>query len=412
MGFIYNIGISLTGLALTCIAPFNSKIKKGVIGRKQTFSTLRKQLNNNDKTLWFHCASLGEYEQGLPVFKMLRQHYSTHKIILSFFSPSGFEIRKNSPIADIVIYLPLDTRTNAKHFLDLANPELTVFVKYDIWPNILNELKRRRLRAILISASFRKNQSYFKFYGKHLRSALFAFEHIFTQNKLSKTLLETIHYDRATVSGDTRFDRVYSQLNIDNTLDFIKTFKQEKLCFIAGSTWPEDESILIDFINTKASNDIKFIIAPHNIKSGQIQNIKNNLKVETVLFSEKSEKSLQQAQVFIIDTIGILSKIYSYGDISYVGGALGSTGLHNTLEPAVFGIPIIIGNHYEKFPEAKEMIAIGGMFSISTQKEFNNILHSLIQNPKKRIQAGKTNFNYVQENKGAVNLILKYLEPV
>lgn len=409
MSFIYNIGITLAGFGLKTVSLFNQKIKNGVIGRQNTFSVLQKNLKKSDQTLWFHCASLGEYEQGLPVFTALKNHYQTHKIVLTFFSPSGYEIRKNTPIADVVVYLPLDSKTNAKHFIDIVNPELTVFVKYDIWPNFLNELKKRHLRAILISAVFRDNQSFFKFYGKQLKNALFAFEHIFTQNEASKTLLQSIHYNNVTVSGDTRFDRVSNQLDIDNTLDFIETFKQNKLCVVAGSTWPEDEVLLVKFINEKASNDVKFIIAPHNIKPNQIKNIQETLTVESVLFSEKDTKQLGSASVFIVDTIGILSKIYSYANIAYVGGALGTTGLHNTLEPAVFGIPIIIGNYYEKFPEAQEMIDNSGMFSISNQTEFNAILNALIQNSKKRLDAGINNSNYIKRNKGAVAKIKTYL---
>ena len=409
MGFIYNIGIHVAHFGLKCAALFNKKIESGVVGRQNTFKILQKNLNPNDQILWFHCASLGEYEQGLPVFKVLRSHYKNHKIVLSFFSPSGYEIRKDTPIADIVVYLPIDTKANAKRFLDIINPELTIFVKYDIWPNFLNELKRRPLRAILISAAFRENQSFFKFYGTPLRNALFAFEHIFTQNERSKSLLESINYKNVTVTGDTRFDRVSSQLEIDNTLDFIETFKQDKLCVVAGSTWPEDDTLLINFINSEASKDVKFIIAPHNIKSNQIKNIQEKLRAESVLFSEKGTKKLKDAHVFIIDTIGILSKIYSYADIAYVGGAMGTTGLHNTLEPAVFGVPIIIGNHHEKFPEAKEMIDNAGMFSISNQKEFDTILKELIQNTEKRILSGNKNSQYIKKNKGAVTTIVRYL---
>ncbi|WP_308990788.1 glycosyltransferase N-terminal domain-containing protein [Mariniflexile litorale] len=410
MSFIYNIGIHLAHFGLKCVAPFNKKIKSGIVGRQDTFNILKSNLKPTDKTLWFHCASLGEYEQGLPVFKALRDQYKSHKIVLSFFSPSGYEIRKNSPVADVVVYLPLDTKTNANQFLDLVNPELTVFVKYDIWPNFLNEIRERKLRAILISAAFRENQTFFKFYGNPLRNALFAFEHIFTQNENSKRLLESINYNKVTVSGDTRFDRVSSQLEIDNTLDFIETFKQDKLCVVAGSTWPEDESLLVNFINSEASKDVKFIIAPHNIKSAQIKNIQEKLTVKSILFSEKDNEQLQTAQVFIIDTIGILSKIYSYANIAYVGGAIGTTGLHNTLEPAVFGIPIIIGNQHSKFPEAQEMIDNAGMFSISNQNEFNVILDDLIKNKQMRLQSGSHNSNYIKNNLGAVTKILRYLE--
>jgi 3-deoxy-D-manno-octulosonic-acid transferase len=409
LGIIYNIGIKATQLALKCAAPFNEKIKHGVKGRSETFDILEKNIHQKDKTLWFHCASLGEYEQGLPVFKELRKHYSNHKILLSFFSPSGYEIRKNTSIADVVVYLPIDTKKNAKRFLDILKPELTIFVKYDIWPNFLKELKSRKLRAILISASLRENQSYFKFYGKQLRNALFAFEHIFTQNEASKKLLESINYNQVTISGDTRFDRVFSQLELDNCLELIENFKDNKICVVAGSTWPEDHNLLIDFINTEASKDVKFIIAPHNIKSNQIQNLQEKLNKDVVLFSNKEKKDLKKSQVFVLDTIGLLSKVYYYADIAYVGGAYGHTGLHNTLEPAVFGVPIIIGAHHDKFPEAKAMIANGGMFAISSQNEFNYILNDLIKNQANRLLFGESNAAYIKKQKGAVIQILDYL---
>lgn len=406
---MYNLGIHIAHFILKCMAPFNSKIKLGINGRQNTFDILEKNISSHDKIFWFHCASLGEYEQGLPIFKLLRNKYKTHKIVLTFFSPSGYEIRKKSEIADIVIYLPLDTKTNAKKFIDLIKPELTIFVKYDIWPNFLNELKSRKFRAILISASFRKNQSFFKFYGKSLREALFSFEHIFTQNEDSKILLESINYKNVTVSGDTRFDRVSNQLDQNNTLNFIKEFKQNNLCVVAGSTWPDGEDLFINYINNKAPENTKFIIAPHNIKETQIRLLKSKLKVETILFSEKDTANLTKAKVFIIDTIGLLSKIYSYADIAYVGGALSKSGLHNTLEPAVFGMPIIIGHIYEKFPEAKAMIDYGGMFSISNQKEFNLILDNLIKNKNIREQAGQHNFKFIYKNKGAIIQIADYL---
>ena len=409
LNFLYNIGINILQITLHIAALFNEKIKHGVIGRAQTFSLLESKLNSGDKTLWFHCASLGEYEQGLPVFKALKKHYSTHKIVLTFFSPSGYEIRKNTPIADVVVYLPIDGKKNAKRFLNLVNPELSIFVKYDIWPNILNELKTRNLHAILISALYQKNQSYFKFYGAILRKGLFAFKHIFTQNITSKELLESIGYQHVTIAGDTKFDRVSDQLKQNNTLDFIEAFKQDKLCVVAGSTWPEDETLLINYINSEITEHIKFIVAPHNMKTNQIQRLQENLNVKTVLYSEKDTQDYENAQVFIIDTIGLLSKIYGYADIAYVGGAMGSTGLHNTLEAAVFGVPIIIGNKHSEFPEAQAMIDISGMFEISNQQEFNDILNLLITDKEKRMASGKHNANYVNKNKGAVKHILKYL---
>ena len=256
---------------------------------------------------------------------------------------------------------------------------------------------------------FRKNQPYFKFYGKTLRQALFSFEHIFTQNESSKLLLESINYKNITVSGDTRFDRVTNQLEQDNTLTFVKNFENDQLCLVAGSTWPEDEQLLINFINSEKSNSIKIIIAPHNIKQNQIKNLKESLSVNTALYSERKNINLVKAQVLIIDSIGILSKIYSYADISYIGGAMGNTGLHNTLEAAVFGIPIIIGKNHIKFPEAQTMINNGGMFSVSNQEEFNKILNKLIKSSDLRLKYGSKNSEYVRKNKGAVIQILDYL---
>lgn len=398
----------MTSFVLKGIALFNHKIKLGVKGRANTFNILENEIKKEDQTLWFHCASLGEYEQGLPIFNQLRKDYPKHKIVLTFFSPSGFEIRKNAPFADVVVYLPLDTKSNAKRFIKLVNPELTVFVKYEIWPNYLNEIKKNGLRAILISAVFRKDQSFFKWYGKQTKQALFAFEHIFTQNENSKNLLENIGYKNATVSGDTRFDRVLNQLQIDNTLDFIATFKQDKLCFVIGSSWPEDEAILVPYIN-QCKHDVKFIIAPHNIKAKQIEGLKNSIKKDTVLFSNKENSNLKNANVFIVDTIGILSKIYSYADIAYVGGAMGTTGLHNILEPAVFGVPIIIGPNHKKFPEAQAMIDYGNVFSLNDFSSLKNKLDLLIENESVRKETGQKSFNFVKEKEGAIIQILNYL---
>jgi len=405
---LYNILTHIAAFHIKIAALFNKKLKLGVKGRAETFAVLKDNITTEDKVIWFHCASLGEYEQGLPVFEEIKASHPNHKIVLSFFSPSGFEIRKNTPIAYCVVYLPLDTKQNAKQFLDLVHPELVIFVKYEIWPNYLLELKNRQIKAVLISALFRKNQSFFKGSGKWMQEALFAFNRIFVQNEESKKLLMQIGYNKVTVSGDTRFDRVSNQLKINNKLHFIETFKQDNLCVVVGSTWPEDEALLIEFINNDTSNT-KYIIAPHNIKSGQISSLKSKLNKTTVLYSEKDGADITKARVLVIDTIGLLSKIYSYADIAYVGGALGTTGLHNTLEPAVFGIPIIIGHNHEKFPEAKAMIDNNGMFSIKNKIEFNSILNQLIENKGFRVTSGTHNANYISKNKGAVASIIAYL---
>lgn len=406
---LYNITLYIAGIILKILAFFNNKIKLGVDGRSKTFKILEVHLSKHDQTFWFHCASLGEYEQGLPIFKQLRAENPHHKIVLTFFSPSGYEIRKNTEIADVVVYLPMDTKSNAKRFVKLVHPELTIFVKYEIWPNYLNELKKQGLRAILISAVFRKEQSYFKFYGGMMRDALRTFEHIFVQDESSKRLLSSNHFDNVTVAGDTRYDRVSDQLLQDNALLFIEDFVDGKLCIVVGSSWPEDEAMFIAYINSFPSDSVKFIIAPHNIKSNQMAHFANQLHKKSVLFSEKDDKILSEFEVFIVDTIGLLSKIYSYADIAYVGGAMGNTGLHNILEPAVFGVPIIIGKNYKKFPEAFQMIANGGVLSIKNKEELQASLNRLLKNSEERIALGDLNSNFIASNKGAVVQIMSYI---
>lgn len=401
--------MTLAQEAVKIPAAFNHKIRLGVEGRAETFEILNKKLNKLDKCLWFHCASLGEYEQGLPVFKALRTQFPSHKIVLTFFSPSGYEIRKNTEIADVVVYLPLDIKHNAKRFLDVVNPELTIFTKYDIWPNYLNELQRRHLKTILISAAFRPNQIYFKPYGRMMKNALKVFQHIFVQNEASKTLLNKHGFTKVSVAGDTRFDRVTQQLEQNNSLAFVEHFKNNNLCIVIGSAWPEDEAVLLDFINQAPVDKVKFIIAPHNINQAQIKTFTEKLNKKVVLFSKKDQQNLSDFEVLIIDTIGLLTKIYSYADIAYVGGAMGNTGLHNILEPAVFGVPILIGKHYEKFPEAYDMIAHGGVFSISNASELKQHFNLWIDNPEVRKKLGHLNRQFISDHQGAVHKIMDYI---
>jgi 3-deoxy-D-manno-octulosonic-acid transferase len=407
--FLYNILTHIADFHIKIIGNFNYKLGLGVKGRKQTFDILKSTISQGDQTIWFHCASLGEYEQGLPVFEEIRKKHPAHKIVLSFFSPSGYEIRKNSPIADCVVYLPLDTATNAERFLNFINPSLVVFVKYEIWPNYLRALQQRKITSVLISALFKKDQVFFKPQGAWMRKYLKAFDHIFVQNESSLKLIKKYGFNNVSISGDTRFDRVSNQLKVDNSLPFISEFKNNKLCVVAGSTWPEGEKLLIEYINNSNHEGVKFIIAPHNIKLKQIERLKSSINKQTILYSERENKHLKEFDVFIIDTIGILSKIYSYADIAYVGGGLGTSGLHNTLEPAVFGVPIIIGNNFENFPEAKEMLTLGGLFSISDQSAFMKLLDELIQDETKRSNAGEENKSYIVQNQGAVNKIIDYL---
>jgi len=409
MRLFYNLLIFKASVILQILSLFNTKIKKGVEGRKSSFLKIEKHINSTDKTIWFHCSSLGEYEQGLPVFEEIRSHYPDHKIVLSFFSPSGYEIRKNSTIADVVIYLPLDSNKNAKRFVDFLKPELTVFVKYDIWPNYINQLEKHGLKKVLISAALRPNQIYFKWYGGLFRDALTCFEYIFTQNEETKLLLKNIDYKTAIVSGDTRFDRVSNQINTNNRLDFIESFKAKKTTIVFGSSWQEDEAIFIDFINN-ADDNLKFIIAPHEINETNTSRLLNIINKETILFSHKdSNEDLSNYNVFIIDTIGLLSKIYSYADIAYVGGAMGKTGLHNILEPATFGIPVLFGNNHKKFPEAENLINYGGAVEVSTKDKLNETIHLLLSNTNFYENKSQASKEFITNQKGATKLITEHL---
>ncbi len=408
MLFIYNLIVLSAAQILKLLALFSPKMKLFVEGRKSVFQTLKDKIHSEDKVFWFHAASLGEYEQGLPVIEKIKEQFPHHKIVITFFSPSGYEVRKNNAIADVTVYLPLDTRANAKQFLDLVHPEKVFFIKYEFWPNYLNELKLRAIPTYLISGIFREKQVFFKWYGGFYRKALQTFDYFFVQNEKSKTLLQSIGFNNVRVSGDTRFDRVVAILEKDNSLDFIAQFKNNQTTIVIGSSWPKDEELLINFINQSADT-IKFIIAPHNIKSEQIQNLQKSITKSSVLFSEKENQDLEESQVFIIDTIGILTKIYSYADIAYVGGGFGNPGVHNILEPATFGIPIVIGPNYSHFAEATALVGLEGCISIKNKSELNEAFHLLLQNEDERYEKGHICRTFVQMNKGATDSIIKYI---
>jgi 3-deoxy-D-manno-octulosonic-acid transferase len=383
-------------------------MKLFVNGRKEVFPILQSKINANDKTIWFHAASLGEYEQGLPVIEKIKEKFPNHKIVVTFFSPSGYEVRKNNTVADATVYLPLDTKSNAKKFIKTINPELVFFIKYEYWPNYLNELKKLQIKTYLISGIFRENQAFFKWYGGFYKNALKTFDYFFVQNESSKKLIQSIGFNNVKISGDTRFDRVVSILERDNSLDFIENFKDKKTTIVIGSSWPKDENLLVEYIN-KSSDEIKFIIAPHNIKAEQISNLKSQITKSSVLFSEKSNVDLSNFNVFIIDTIGILTKIYSYADIAYVGGGFGNPGVHNILEPATFGVPIVIGSNYSHFAEATALVHQEGCISISNQNELNDAFNLLINNEDERLEKGHICSTFVQMNKGATDIILKHI---
>ena len=404
---VYGWLVRLSWAFMKMAALFNAKARLFVRGRKSVFATLEKRLSPSDRVIWMHVASLGEFEQGLPILEGLRSAYPEHKLLVSFFSPSGYEVKKDSKAADVVVYLPMDIRANVRRFIALARPKLAIFVKYEIWPNYLLELKRQGVPALLVSARFKQGQVYFRGYGGFMARALGRFSHIFVQDQVSQDLLDDIGIERTTVGGDTRYDRVSEILEADNTLAFMDRFKGDATCLVAGSTWPEDEAILVDFINHK-SHDLKYVLAPHNIKSAHIAGLKKTIEKRTLLYSEIQAKDPSDFEVLILDTIGLLTKVYSYADLAYVGGGF-ATGLHNTLEPAVFGIPIIIGPEYQGFGEAMELVAKGGITSIASQGEFDQQMERFLTDRDHRQKTGDINGRQVRFHTGATEKILRFV---
>ena len=404
MLFVYNLLTYITGAVLHIVALFSPKMKLFVNGRKTVFATLKENIQPTDKVLWFHAASLGEFEMGLPVMEQMRAEYQQYKILLTFFSPSGYEIRKNTPAADVVVYLPLDTKANARRFLKLAHPDMAFFIKYEFWPNYLNELRKRNTETYLISGLFREKQAFFKWYGGFYREALKAFCHFFVQYDSSKQLLQSIGFNNATVTGDTRYDRVSKILERDNSLPFMENFISGKLAAVYGSSWPKDESNFRPFVEQHP--DVKHIIAPHDISGEHISQLQHMFP-GALLYSEMEGKDLNAHNVFIINTIGLLGKIYSYADMAYVGGGFGTAGLHNILEPAAFGVPIVIGPNHEKFPEAAALIHFGGCIEARGGETLVDTLNELAHNDDYRHETGYKAGTFVSMNRGAVDTIMK-----
>ena len=407
MYFLYNLAISISWYLLKIPAFFNPKLRLFIRGRLEVFAQLEKILKKQEKVIWIHTASLGEFEQGLPVIKKLRSTYPDHKIMVTFFSPSGYEVKKNSDEAHFITYLPLDTAGNVNRFLDLVQPVLAIFVKYEVWPNYLRGLKKRNIPTLMISGRFTSDQVFFKWYGSFMRTALGQFTHFFVQDDASLNLLKGIGLQNSSISGDTRFDRVSEILDRDNSLPFMEQFKGNSLCLVLGSSWPEDESLLIQYLQEKTT-DLKIVIAPHDIKEGHLNSLKDSLGEKHVLYSELEGKDISDYQVLILDTIGLLTKVYSYADIAYVGGGF-ATGLHNTLEPAVFGIPVIIGPQYAGFNEARELVKLGGISVIDSAASFTQLIDKLIQDSSFREKMGTINTRFIEDQRGATKKIIAYI---
>lgn len=404
MRFFYTSAIYLYYWVISIASLFNPKAKAWKEGRKGWANRLKKQLKNINNPVIIHCASLGEYEQGRILIEKIKKEDPTRAVVLTFFSPSGYEVRKNDPIADLVTYIPLDTPKQMKLFLEILSPKLVIFVKYEYWYNLMHQLAKRKIPFYYISAIYRPEQPFFKWYGfwfvKHLRKC----SHFFVQDQQSKQLLLSLNISQISVTGDTRFDRVYQIAESGALLPYIEQFKSTYRLMVGGSTWPQDEQILYTWFKNYRDN-YKLVIAPHEVNSERIEAIAtlmNEFKV--VRFTKLQETDLENAEVLIIDTIGQLNKIYRYADFAFIGGAFG-TGLHNILEAAVFGVPLFFGPKYHKFKEARDLIALQGATSISDTESFLEQFQFLDQDPEEYKKRSRICSAYVTASKGAADQI-------
>ena len=396
-------------------ALFSPKIKLGVEGRENGIERMKLALTNKDPRrplAWFHAASLGEFEQGRPVIEAYKQQYPDHFILLTFFSPSGYEIRKNYPGADYICYLPIDSRANVRRFLEVAQPRIAFFIKYEFWYNYLHELRKSGCYVLSFSSIFRPGQIFFKPYGSLNRKMLRWIDHFFVQNEESVLLLKSIGIHNTSIAGDTRFDRVKTLAAQARNLPEISRFKNEELCLIAGSVWPADMQVIIPVLN-QLSGKLKAVIAPHEIKNEEIASWQNQLNGSTVRYSEiKAETKLEDFDYLMIDNIGMLSSLYKYGDMAYIGGSFGA-GLHNILEAATFWLPIIFGNKsYARFQEAINLEQLGGAFPVSGKEEILEIIKTWLSEPECRISAGKISERYVSSGTGATAKIMEKVKTI
>jgi len=410
MTFVYNLSVALYLYLIKLSALLeNNKAKLWLNGRKDIFKKIHSQLQPGEKRIWFHAASLGEFEQGRPVIEKVRELYPHYKIVLTFFSPSGYEIRKDYPGADYIFYLPMDSKSNALEFIDLVQPSFALFIKYEFWYHYIKVLNQKQIPLFLISANFRKDQHFFSWYGKWFRTLLGKFDHIFVQNCRSYDLLKSIGINQVTIAGDTRFDRVFSIVSAAKTLPAVETFVENNICLIAGSTWEPDEELLVKYIN-ETNHKFKVIIAPHEIKEQSIQSLIQKLNKKAVRYSQLAQLSAEEADVLIIDNIGMLSSLYRYGKVAYIGGGFGK-GIHNILEAATFRLPVLFGPNYQKFQEANDLVKLGGAFPISNYLMLKEKLDDLLENIELREKAGIVSGDFVKSNLGATDLIIKKISP-
>lgn len=405
MSVLYNLSIFFYSLLIKLASPFNQKASQIRKGRERVFTELSNKIKHHRPIIWVHCASLGEFEQGRPLIEALKKQLPSYQILLTFFSPSGYEIRKNYELADYIFYLPADTKINARKLIDMVNPEIVFFVKYEFWFHYIKELKKKNIPLYLVSSIFRENQLFFQNspWGKWYRQMLFDFEHFFVQDQQSVELLNSIGVKNVTKAGDTRFDRVAEIARNGKDITLVEKFKNNQQLVVAGSTWKPDEELLIEYIH--AHPDIKFIIAPHETKRVNIDRLINLLKTPVVCYTEATEATVKNYRVLIVDTIGLLSSIYKYANLAYIGGGFG-VGIHNTLEAAIFGLPIVFGPNYLKFNEATTMIKLQVAYSVNNYPQLETILESLLSDSEKRERIIIDCTNFTNQNLGATQTII------
>ena len=403
--FLYNLCIAIYARLIAFAGLWNNKARLWADGRKGIFKRMAAAISPSDKVVWIHVASLGEFEQGRPIIEQIKKQHPEYKVLLTFFSPSGYEIRKNYNGADYIFYLPADTPRNAKIFLDIAHPEIAIFVKYEFWLNYLYSLKKRGTRTLLISSIFRQNSIFFRSYGFYWRKALDTFEYMFVQNQESRDLLHSIGFDNVIIAGDTRFDRVADIAKAAKKIDLVERFKQQSKLFVAGSTWGPDEDILQSLINDNP--EIKFVVAPHEMNEGRIGKIIASTKQGAVRYTQcNADTDLASYQVLILDTVGILSSVYGYATWAYIGGGFG-VGIHNTLEAATFGLPIAFGPNYHKFKEARDMVTLGAATKVESAEELKAGFEPLRDEETALQKASSTAKDYTKKNQGATSLVMK-----
>lgn len=412
MLLFYNLAVFFYRLVIQ-LAAFsgNRKAKLWISGRKDLFSRLRLAMKPGEKRVWFHCSSLGEFEQGRPLLEKFKKEKPEYKIVLTFFSPSGYENRKNYDGADFIFYLPLDTRSNAKEFISMVNPSNVFFIKYEYWFHYLRELKKNNIPVYLVSAIFRKKHRFFRWYGSFFRDMLRNVSYFFLQDEQSERMLHSIGISSCKVTGDTRFDRVVEIASQAKSFPLIEKFKNGFPLLIAGSTWEKDEQVLVAVMSKmkQENRKLKMVIAPHETGENRIRNVMQSFSTfKTIRYSEAKEENISSAEVMVIDSIGVLSSLYRYGSFAFIGGGFGS-GIHNTLEAAVFGMPVFFGTNYKRFQEAVDLVDLGVAFSVSNEKELADMLKSLLSDESKRLQISSSAKNYVEERKGASEKILEFL---